>query len=139
MSSLTHLETKTSEHEPDSTRLANAHISPSPTCVRRLAAHQGDGDEPAGLRLVLAVGGNALQRRGDRLTFENQLAAAKLMAPTLKHLAERHTLVLTHGNGPQVGELALQRTKATFDVLGAESQATKNKLFKFKLLYLGES
>jgi carbamate kinase len=74
------------------------------------------------LRLVVAVGGNALQRRGERLTFENQSAAAKVMAPTLKLLAQEHQVVLTHGNGPQVGELALQRTGATLDVLGAESQ-----------------
>lgn len=43
------------------------------------------------------------------------------MAPTIAGLAEEHELVLTHGNGPQVGELALERSAATFDVLGAES------------------
>lgn len=43
------------------------------------------------------------------------------MAPTLTRLAQSHELVLTHGNGPQVGELALERSAATFDVLGAES------------------
>mmetsp|Transcript_29042 Transcript_29042/g.48344 ORF Transcript_29042/g.48344 Transcript_29042/m.48344 type:complete len:378 (-) Transcript_29042:347-1480(-) len=72
-------------------------------------------------RLVVAVGGNALQRRGDRLTIENMLKAAAEMAPTLAMLAKEHELVLTHGNGPQVGELALERAAATFDVLGAES------------------
>jgi carbamate kinase len=73
-------------------------------------------------RLVVAVGGNALQRRGERLTIENQLKAAMEAAPTLKKLAMSHELILTHGNGPQVGELALERSAATFDVLGAESQ-----------------
>jgi len=72
-------------------------------------------------RLVVAVGGNALQRRGDRLTIENMLKAAAEMAPTLAELAKENELVLTHGNGPQVGELALERAAATFDVLGAES------------------
>ncbi|CAJ1934208.1 unnamed protein product [Cylindrotheca closterium] len=73
------------------------------------------------LRLVVAVGGNALQRRGERLTIENMLKAASDMAPVLAELAKTHELVLTHGNGPQVGELALERAAATFDVLGAES------------------
>jgi len=49
------------------------------------------------------------------------LKAAADMAPTIAALARDHELVLTHGNGPQVGELALERSAATFDVLGAES------------------
>lgn len=72
-------------------------------------------------RIVVAVGGNALQRRGERLTIENMLKAAADMAPTIALLAEKHQVVLVHGNGPQVGELALERSAATFDVLGAES------------------
>ena len=72
-------------------------------------------------RIVVAVGGNALQRRGERLTIENMLKAAADMAPTIASLAKEHELVLTHGNGPQVGELALERSAATFDVLGAVS------------------
>jgi len=72
-------------------------------------------------RIVIAVGGNALQRRGERLTIENMLKAAAEMAPTITQMARDHQLVLTHGNGPQVGELALERSAATLDVLGAES------------------
>mmetsp|Transcript_14483 Transcript_14483/g.21268 ORF Transcript_14483/g.21268 Transcript_14483/m.21268 type:complete len:363 (-) Transcript_14483:98-1186(-) len=72
-------------------------------------------------RIVIAVGGNALQRRGERLTIENMLKAAADMAPMVASLAAEHEVVLTHGNGPQVGELALERSAATFDVLGAES------------------
>jgi len=49
------------------------------------------------------------------------LKAAADMAPTLAQMARDHELVLTHGNGPQVGELALERSAATLDVLGAES------------------
>jgi len=67
-------------------------------------------------RIVVAVGGNALQRRGERLTIENMLKAAAEMAPTIAGLAKEHEVVLTHGNGPQVGELALERSAATFDV-----------------------
>ena len=63
-------------------------------------------------RIVVAVGGNALQRRGERLTIENMLKAAADMAPTIAALAGDHELVLTHGNGPQVGELALERSAA---------------------------
>lgn len=70
---------------------------------------------------MIAVGGNALQRRGERLTIENMLKASADFAPTIVSLARDHQLVLTHGNGPQVGELALERSAASFDVLGAES------------------
>jgi carbamate kinase len=76
---------------------------------------------PLNDRIVVAVGGNALQRRGERLTIENMLKAAAEIAPTIHELATDHEVVLTHGNGPQVGELALERSAATFDVLGAES------------------
>lgn len=64
-------------------------------------------------RIVVAVGGNALQRRGERLTIENMLKAAADMAPTIAALAKEHEVVLTHGNGPQVGELALERSAAS--------------------------
>mmetsp|Transcript_25100 Transcript_25100/g.54767 ORF Transcript_25100/g.54767 Transcript_25100/m.54767 type:complete len:362 (-) Transcript_25100:105-1190(-) len=86
------------------------------TAIRSYSATSAAHD-----RIVVAVGGNALQRRGDRLTIENMLKAAAEMAPTIASLHADHELVLTHGNGPQVGELALERSNATFDVLGAES------------------
>lgn len=73
-------------------------------------------------RLVIAIGGNALQRRGDPLTLENQFKAALEAAPVLRAIAEKHEMVLTHGNGPQVGALALERSTATLDALVAESQ-----------------
>merc|ERR1719171_1834399 len=50
------------------------------------------------------------------------LKAAKQMVPSILSLRQAgHQVLLTHGNGPQVGELALERAAATFDVLGAES------------------
>ena len=75
-------------------------------------------------RLVVAVGGNALQRRGERLTIANMLKAAAEMAPTIAELSKEHEVVLCHGNGPQVGELALERSAASFDVV---SRFTKKR------------
>lgn len=49
-------------------------------------------DEEKKLRIVVAVGGNALQRRGDRLTIENQMKAAASMAPTMSELCKKHQL-----------------------------------------------
>jgi carbamate kinase len=83
------------------------------------------------MRIVVALGGNALLRRGQALTAENQRENIRGAAATLAPLAREHQLVITHGNGPQVGLLALQSAAyATtsggvtypFDVLGAESQ-----------------
>mmetsp|Transcript_75765 Transcript_75765/g.200986 ORF Transcript_75765/g.200986 Transcript_75765/m.200986 type:complete len:387 (-) Transcript_75765:57-1217(-) len=92
--------------------------------------HSGSDAEKKRLRIMVAVGGNALIRRGERLTIENQLKAARCdAAPTIKGLMEDHEVVLTHGNGPQVGELALERSAATFDVLGAESQGQIGYIF----------
>jgi len=89
-------------------------------------------------RIVMAVGGNALIRRGERLTIENQLKAARRdAAPLVKALLEEYELVLTHGNGPQVGELALERSAATFDVLGAESQGQIGYIFSQALHGVG--
>jgi carbamate kinase len=79
-------------------------------------------------RVVAALGGNALQRRGEPLEYEalqgNARAAARALAP----LAREHELVVTHGNGPQVGLLALQAAAdpehrpPPFDALDAESE-----------------
>jgi carbamate kinase len=80
------------------------------------------------MRIVVALGGNALLRRGQALTAENQRENIRGAAATLAPLAREHELVITHGNGPQVGLLALQSAAYSgggvypFDVLGAESQ-----------------
>jgi hypothetical protein len=68
-------------------------------------------------RMILAVGGNALQRRGERLTIENMMKAAADITRTMAELCQQHEIVLTHGNGPQVGGLALEQSAATFDVM----------------------
>jgi carbamate kinase len=60
------------------------------------------------VRVVVALGGNALLRRGEPLTAENQRANARVACQALAPVALEHQLVVSHGNGPQVGLLALQ-------------------------------
>jgi carbamate kinase len=60
------------------------------------------------LRVVVALGGNALLRRCEPLTAENQRTNARAACEALAPVALEHELVLSHGNGPQVGLLALQ-------------------------------
>ena len=78
--------------------------------------------------VVAALGGNALLRRGEPLDADVQLANAKLAAERLADVARTHQLVVTHGNGPQVGLLALQNEQSTssrpypLDILDAESE-----------------
>ncbi|WP_170428615.1 carbamate kinase [Ruegeria arenilitoris] len=59
-------------------------------------------------RVVVALGGNALLKRGEEMTAENQRRNARIAAKALAPLCEAHETVITHGNGPQVGMLALQ-------------------------------
>ena len=80
------------------------------------------------MRILVALGGNALLKRGEALTVENQRANVKIAASALAPLARNHELIVTHGNGPQVGLLALQgaayKPDEAFplDVLGAETE-----------------
>jgi carbamate kinase len=80
------------------------------------------------VRLVVALGGNALLRRGEPAEAETQRAHVQEAAAALAALAAEHELVVTHGNGPQVGLLALEAaayrdvSPYPLDVLGAESQ-----------------
>jgi carbamate kinase len=80
------------------------------------------------MRIVIALGGNALLRRGEPLTASNQRENVKLAAQVLAPVAREHELVITHGNGPQVGLLALQgaarKSEEAFplDILGAETE-----------------
>ena len=54
------------------------------------------------MRIVIALGGNALLRRGEPLTEENQRRNIAVAAASLAPFAQDNTLVITHGNGPQV-------------------------------------
>jgi carbamate kinase len=82
----------------------------------------------SGPRVVVALGGNALLQRGEPAEAEAQRHNVLEAASALAALAADHELVVTHGNGPQVGLLALEAEayKAVapypLDVLGAESQ-----------------
>lgn len=79
--------------------------------------------------VVAALGGNALLRRGEPLTAEAQRTNVKIAAESLAEIVRAgHELVVTHGNGPQVGLLALQgaaykpEEAYPLDVLGAETE-----------------
>ena len=80
------------------------------------------------MRIVVALGGNALLRRGERPTAGVQRRNVRTAAEALAPVANDHQLVITHGNGPQVGLLALQAAAYEegrpypLDVLGAESE-----------------
>ena len=80
------------------------------------------------MRIVIALGGNALLHRGQALTAENQRYNVKIAAEALAPIAREHQLVITHGNGPQVGLLALQDSaymndvNYPLDILDAETE-----------------
>ena len=81
------------------------------------------------MRIVIALGGNALLRRGEPLTAENQRANVRVAAERIADVAAGNELVVAHGNGPQVGLLALQSQAYQevraypLDILGAETEA----------------
>ena len=86
------------------------------------------------MRVVVALGGNALQRRGEAMTAENQRNNVKIAAAQLSEVTKKgHNQVMCHGNGPQVGLLGLQNdayarhvnaavTPYPLDVLGAQTE-----------------
>ena len=80
------------------------------------------------MRVVVALGGNALLRRGEPLTAENQRRNVRVACKALAPIAEENQLVITHCNGPQVGLLALQSAsyegveEYPLDVLGAQTE-----------------
>lgn len=91
------------------------------------------------MKLVVALGGNALLRRGQALSAENQLENIRRAAVQLARVAAKHELVLTHGNGPQVGLLALQSAAYAavepypLDVLGAQTDGMIGYLLEQEL------
>ncbi len=78
--------------------------------------------------IVTALGGNALLRRGEVMSEENQRRNVRIAAEALAPIAREHKLVITHGNGPQVGLLALQGAAYhdvetyPLDALGAQTE-----------------
>ena len=91
------------------------------------------------MRVVVALGGNALLKRGEPMTAEVQRSNVKVAARSLAPVAEKHQLVLSHGNGPQVGLLALQASAYKeveaypLDVLGAQTEGMIGYLIEQEL------
>ena len=91
------------------------------------------------MRVVAALGGNALLRRGEPLTADNQRANARVACQALAPIALEHELVISHGNGPQVGLLALQGSAYTavepypLDLLGAQTEGMIGYLIQQEL------
>jgi len=89
--------------------------------------------------VVAALGGNALLRRGQPMTAENQRANIAVAARALLPIALEHDLVLTHGNGPQVGLLSLQNAaykpdeEYPLDILDAETEGMIGYLLEQEL------
>jgi carbamate kinase len=88
---------------------------------------------------LIALGGNALLRRGQSLTETNQLENIKRATAQIAQLVEDHRLVLTHGNGPQIGLLAKQNSADEnikpypLDLLGAETDGMLGYLLEQEL------
>lgn len=80
------------------------------------------------MRIVIALGGNALLKRGEPMTAEAQRRNIRIAAEAIAPITREHQVVITHGNGPQVGLLALQGAAYKpdeaypLDVLGAETE-----------------
>ncbi|HMK13165.1 MAG TPA: carbamate kinase, partial [Acidimicrobiales bacterium] len=91
------------------------------------------------MRILVALGGNALLKRGEPMTAEVQRENVRMAATALAPLAAAHQLVLSHGNGPQVGLLALQASAYQdvepypLDVLGAETEGMIGYLIEQEL------
>jgi carbamate kinase len=91
------------------------------------------------VRILVALGGNALLKRGEPMTAEVQRANVRTAAMSLAPLAAQHQLVLSHGNGPQVGLLALQAAAYKdvepypLDVLGAQTEGMIGYLIEQEL------
>lgn len=81
------------------------------------------------MRVVIALGGNALLRRGQPMTAENQRANIRAATKRIAEIVPGNEIVVAHGNGPQVGLLALQAAAYVdvpaypLDVLGAQTEA----------------
>jgi carbamate kinase len=90
-------------------------------------------------RAVVALGGNALLRRGEPLEAETQARAVRVAAGLLARVSAANRLVVTHGNGPQVGLLALMSDAYTgtapypLDVLGSETEGQIGYVLELEL------
>ncbi|MFN0194752.1 MAG: carbamate kinase [Aestuariivirga sp.] len=81
------------------------------------------------MRVVVALGGNAILKRGEPMTAENQRSNVRRAAASIAQVIKAgHDVIVTHGNGPQIGLMALQdlahdqALASPADVLGAETE-----------------
>jgi carbamate kinase len=78
--------------------------------------------------LLVALGGNALIRKGQAGTIEQQFENLKLPVSQIARLSREYKIIITHGNGPQVGNLLLQQEccdavpKLPLEILGAQTE-----------------
>ena len=79
------------------------------------------------MRIVIALGGNALLQRGEPMLYEKELSSVRKACQAIASIADHHELIVTHGNGPQVGLIALQQLALgnppayPLDTMGAQS------------------
>jgi carbamate kinase len=92
------------------------------------------------MKVVIALGGNALLRRGEPPTAAAQRANVARAAQSVAEVARAHAVIVTHGNGPQVGLLALQAEESArvppypLDVLDAETEGMIGYLIEQELV-----
>jgi carbamate kinase len=92
------------------------------------------------MRIVVALGGNALLKRGEPMTAEAQHTNVRIAAAALADLARDHKIVVAHGNGPQVGLMALRSAAYApdnpwpLDILGAETEGMIGYLIEQELM-----
>jgi len=92
------------------------------------------------MRVVVALGGNALLKRGEPMTYDAQRTNVRIAAIALADLARDYQIIVAHGNGPQVGLMALQaaayapQTLWPLDVLGAETEGMIGYLIEQELM-----
>lgn len=92
------------------------------------------------MRIVVALGGNALLKRGEPMTAEAQHTNVRIAAAALADLARDHQIIVAHGNGPQVGLMALHAASFApdnpwpLDVLGAETEGMIGYLIEQELM-----
>jgi carbamate kinase len=92
------------------------------------------------MRIVVALGGNALLKRGEPMTAQAQHTNVRIAAAALADLARDHQIIVAHGNGPQVGLMALQaaayspETLWPLDILGAETEGMIGYLIEQELM-----
>ena len=92
------------------------------------------------MRIVVALGGNALLKRGEPMTAEAQHTNVQIAAVALADLARDHQIIVAHGNGPQVGLMALRSAAYApdnpwpLDILGAETEGMIGYLIEQELM-----